>query len=231
VLRAVGRGFGVGTAVGCLWLGFALTTAARADGPALRVSNLGQSSAPVEVAQPPLDLVATASCAYTFTLANEGACPAGTWPPLGQAWGQIEDVAGGDALRLEFNAPVSSVAVSSTSNYQSGLRDPSGNAILNYDVLAESPATATADPAVWSATLPQLDARATSSQGYTFSVVADDESGYHDYPFGIRSPRYANELTRCGRAFYSTGVEVARSGRRPCRRYWISPPPSTTAGF
>jgi hypothetical protein len=197
-------------AIGCLGLGFALTAAARADGPVLRVSNLGQSSAPVEVAQPPFDLVATASCAYTFTVANEGACPAGTWPPLGQVWGQIEDVAGGDALRLEFSAPVSSVAVSSTSNYEPGLHDPDGKAIPNYDVLAESPGTATADPAVWSATLPQLDPRTISSQGFTFSVVAHDESGYHDYPFGIRSPRYANELTRCGRAFYSTGVEVSQ---------------------
>lgn len=204
------RGLAVGTAIGCLVLGFALTAAARADGPVLRVSNLGQSSAPVEVAQPPFDLVATASCAYTFTVANEGACPAGTWPPLGNAWGQIEDIAGGDALRLEFSAPVASVAVSSTSNNQPGLHDPSGNAIPNYDVLAESPATGTGDPAVWSVTLPQLDARATSPQGYTFSVVAHDESGYHDYPFGIRSPRYANEQTRCGRVFYGTGVEVSQ---------------------
>jgi hypothetical protein len=120
VLRAVvsrqARGLAVGMAIGCLGLGFALTAVARADGPVLRVSNLGQSSAPVEVAQPPFDLVATASCAYPFTLANEAACPAGTWPALGQAWGQIEDVAGGDALRLEFSTPVSSVAVSSTSN-------------------------------------------------------------------------------------------------------------------
>jgi hypothetical protein len=204
------RCLAVGTAIGCLVLGFALTAAARADGPLLRVSNLGQSSAPVEVAQPPFDLVATASCAYTFTVANEGACPAGTWPPLGKAWGQIEDVAGGDALRLEFSTPVSSVSVSSTSNYEPGLHDPSGNAIPNYDVLPETPTTGTGDPAVWSATLPQLDARATSPQGYTFSVVAHDESGYHDYPFGIRSPRYANEQTRCGRVFYSTGVEVSQ---------------------
>ena len=111
---------------------------------------------------------------------------------------------------MEFSAPVSSVVVSSTSNYEPGLHDPDGKAIPNYDVLAESPATATADPGVWTVTLPQLDARAISSQGYTFSVVAHDESGYHDYPFGIRSPRYANELTRCGRAFYGTGVEVSQ---------------------
>jgi hypothetical protein len=224
VLRAAAgreaRCFAVGTAIGCLVLGFVLTAAARADGPVLRESNLGQSSAPVEVAQPPFDVVATASCAYTFTVANEGACPAGTWPPLGQAWGQIEDVAGGDILRLEFSTPVSSVAVSSTSNYQPGLHDPSGNAIPNYDVLAESPATGTGDPAVWSATLPQLDARATSPQGYTFSVVAHDELGYHDYPFGIRSPRYANEQTRCGGVFYSTGVEVGQCGQE-----WPKAPP------
>jgi hypothetical protein len=55
-------------------------------------------------------------------------------------------------------------------------------------------------------TLPPLDYRAISTIGYTFSVVARDGSGYHDYPFGIRSPRYANELTKCGTAYYSTGV-------------------------
>ena len=53
---------------------------------------------------------------------NEGPPPRVPWPPLGQAWGQIEDVAGGDALRFEFSTPVSSVAVSSTSNYEPGSR-------------------------------------------------------------------------------------------------------------
>jgi hypothetical protein len=182
-----------------------LGTTARADGPGLRVTNLGQPSAPVEVVQPPIDVAATATCAYPFTIANESACPPGTWPPLGQQWGLIEDVAGGDTLRLEFSAPVSEVKVASTSNYPPGLKDADGNPIPNYDVLAETSATATSDPAVWLVPLPPLDARAISSSGYTFSVVAQDGPGHHDFPFGIRSPRWANELTKCGTAYYSTG--------------------------
>lgn len=193
-----------GVAVGLLVL-LATVAQARADGPTLRVTNLGQSSAPVEVGQPPFDVAATGSCAHPFTLANESGCPAGTWPALGTQWGAIEDVAGGDTLRLEFSSAVASVLVGSTSNYQPGLNDPDGTAISNYDVVPESAATATVDPAVWLTTLPPLDARAISSHGYTFSVVAQDGSGYHDYPFGIRSPRYANELTKCGIAYYSTG--------------------------
>jgi hypothetical protein len=183
----------------------ALTTAARADAPALRVTNLGQSSAPVEVGQPPLDIAAAGSCAFPFTLANESACPAGTWPPLGRRWGSIEDVAGGDTLRLAFSSPVTTVKVGSTSNYTPGLRDPDGKPLSNYDVVPETSAVSTADPSVWLTTLPPLDARAISSDGYTFSVVAQDGSGYHDYPLGIRSPRYANEATYCSIAYYSTG--------------------------
>jgi hypothetical protein len=115
-------------------------------------------------------------------------------------------VAGGDTLRLEFSAPVTAVGVGSTSNYEPGLHDPDGKAISNYDVIPESSATPTSDPSVWHTTLPPLDARAISTIGYTFSVVAQDGSGYHDYPFGIRSPRYANEQTFCGTAYFSTGV-------------------------
>jgi hypothetical protein len=183
----------------------AATGVARAQGPTLTVSNLGQSSAPIEVGQPPFEVPPAGSCAFPFTLANESACPAGIWPPLGRRWGAIEDVAGGDTLRLEFAAPVSAVTVGSTSNYEPGLHDPDGKAIGNYDVIAESPAAPTSDPSAWTVTLPPLDVRAISTDGYTFSVVAQDGSGYHDYPFGIRSPRYANELTKCSQAYYSTG--------------------------
>jgi hypothetical protein len=182
-------------------------TAALAGGPSLTVTNLGQAGAPVEVGQAPIVLASTNGCAQPFTLANESACPPGAWPPLGQQWGPIENVAGGDTLRLAFGAAVSSVSVASTSNYPPGLADPDGKPIANYDVLAESPAAPTSDPAVWLATLPPLDARAISTNGYTFSVVAQDEGGHHGYPFGIRAPRYANEATQCGRAFFSTGWE------------------------
>jgi hypothetical protein len=187
----------------------AIAPLARAEGPTLTVTDLGQESAPVGVGQPPLPVSSTASCAHAFTLANEGACPPGTWPPLGRSsfdpggWGPSEHVAGGDTLRLAFSTPVLSVAVGSTSNYEPGLHDPDGGAIPNFDVIPESPATATVDPAVWLVTLPPLDVRAIG--GYTFSVVGEDESGFHDYPLEIRSPRWADELTLCGTAYYSTG--------------------------
>jgi hypothetical protein len=181
--------------------------AARAAGPSLKVTNLGQESAPVEVGQPAIEIAATNGCAHPFTLANESACPPGTWPPLGRQWGLIEDVAGGDTLRFEFSSPVAAVSVGSTSNYEPGLHDPDGKSIPNYDVMPESAAVASGDPAVWQVTLPPLDARAITGQGYTFSVVAQDESGFHGFPFGIRSPRYADESTKCGRAFFSTGWE------------------------
>jgi hypothetical protein len=90
--------------------------------------------------------------------------------------------------------------------HEPGLHDPDGKAIPNYDVMAESSAAPSTSPAIWEVTLPPLDYRAISTIGYTFSVVARDGSGYHDYPFGIRAPRYANELTKCGSAYYSTGV-------------------------
>ena len=179
-------------------------TAALGDGPTLTVTNLGQESAPVGVGQPPIEIVAANGCAHPFTLANEFACPPGTWPPLGRQWGLIEDVAGGDTLSFEFSAPVSAVAVGSTSNYEPGLRDPDGAPVSNYDVVPEASAVATSDPAVWLTTLPPLDVRAISSHGYTFSVVALGASGQHGFPFGIRSPRYADESTKCSEAYYST---------------------------
>jgi hypothetical protein len=197
----------------CILLGtlavflLSLAVPAQADSPTLSVTNLGQPSAPVEVGQPPITISATANCAYPFTLANESACASGIWPQLGRQWGPIEHVAGGDTLRLGFSAPVSSVTTSSTSNYARGLRDPDGNTIPNFDVLPEASAVPTGEQTVWTIALPTLDYRAISTQGYTFSVVAQDDSGHHDYAFGIRSPRFANELEHCGQAVYSTGIE------------------------
>ena len=195
----------VGGAFGAVLLLATTATAALAGGPSLTVTNLGQAGAPVEVGQAPIVLASTNDCAHPFTFANESACPPGTWPPAGQPWGPIENVAGGDTLRLAFGAAVSAVSVGSTSNYPPGLTDPDGKPIPNYDVLSESQAVPTSDPAVWLAALPPLDARAISTSGYTFSVVAEDEAGHHGYPFGIRSPRYANESTQCGMAYFSTG--------------------------
>jgi hypothetical protein len=198
---------GAGLLAGALVVMFAHAGGAAANGPSLTVTNLGQPTAPVEVGQAPIGIAAAGSCASPFTLANQAACPAGTWPPLGQPWGQILNVAGGDGLRLEFSGPVTAVKVGSTSNYEPGLTDPDGNPVANYDVVPETSAVATPDPKVWAVGLPPLDARAISSQGYTFSVVAEDGSGSHDYPFGIRAPRYADEAAKCGRAFFSTGWE------------------------
>jgi hypothetical protein len=185
----------------------ASTVPAQADSPSLSITNLGQPSAPVQVGQPPITILATASCAYPFTLTNESACVPGTWPQLGRQWGPIEHVAGGDTLRLELPVAVSSVTASSTSNYERGLHDPDGNAIPNFDVLSEASAVPTGEQGVWTIALPSLDYRAISTHGYTFSVVAQDDSGYHDYAFGIRSPRFTDELEHCGQAVYSTGVE------------------------
>lgn len=190
---------------------FLAVPAARAAGPMLSVTNLGHAAAPVVVGQPPLAIAPAGECAHPFTLAGEAACPPGTWPPLGApswapgGWAPTEDVAGGDTLQLAFSGPMTSVVVGSTSNYGPGLQDPEGRAIANYEVVPESPATATADPAVWQVALPPLDYRAIG--GYTFSVVGQDGSGFHDYPLEIRSPRYADELARCGTAYYSTGVQ------------------------
>ena len=41
------------------------------------------------------------------------------------------------------------VVVASTSNYVPGLHDPDGRSLSNYDVISESAATSTADPAIW----------------------------------------------------------------------------------
>jgi hypothetical protein len=186
---------------------------ARADAPTLTVANLGQASAPSEVAQPPLGVGSRGSCPHPFSIARESACPPGTWPPLGRPswmgegdrWSPTEDVAGGDTLQLRFSAPMTGVAVASTSNYVPGLHDPDGKSLSNYDVIPESAASATLDPAVWQVSLPALDYRALG--GYTFSVVGSDGSGIYDYSFEIRSPRFADESTRCGMAYFSTGVQ------------------------
>ena len=189
---------GASLVAGCLGSGLAL-----ADAPNLGVVNLGQPSALVIAGQPALTVPSSGACTSPFTLESESACSAGAWPALGGAWGPpTEDVAGGDELQLTFSSAVSSVTFASTSNYPTGLTDPSGQPIANYDVLTPTAATS-ASATIWRVKLPSLDIRALS--GYTFSVVADDTSGYHDYPFMVRSPRYADELTKCGEAYYSTG--------------------------
>jgi hypothetical protein len=220
---AVGRSAGLVLCV--LALAAALAPSARADEPALTVTNLGQSTAPVEVGQPPLGVYSRGGCAHPFTIANESACPPGAWPGLGKpswaqgdVWSPTESVAGGDTLLLAFSAPMTAVSVGSTSDYEPGLHDPDGKAIPNYDVVPESPAASTPDPAAWQVTLPALDYRAIS--GYTFSVAGEDGSGFHDYAFEIRSPRYANESTRCGTAYYSTGRQQGL-----CLKYAIGSPP------
>jgi hypothetical protein len=166
------------------------------------VSDLGQPSAPVIVGQPPLTVASSGTCEAPFTVATQAACPPGTWPALGTTWGPIEDVAGGDELQLTFSSPVSIVTVASTSNYTPGLTNPSGQPVPNYDVLAPASAQPTS-ATVWQLTLPSLDVRAAG--GYTFSVVAADTSGDHDYSLTIASPRYADERTRCSETYYSTG--------------------------
>lgn len=182
--------------------GYTGSSVADASTPTLSLSDMGQPSAPVIVGQPALTVAPSGTCEAPFTIETESACPPGNWPGLGTTWGPVEDVAGGDELQLTFSSPVSSVIVASTSNYPPGLTNPSGQAVPNYDVLAPT-AAQSASSTVWHVTLPSLDIRAIS--GYTLSVVADDTSGDHDYALTIRSPRYANELTKCSEAYYSTG--------------------------
>jgi hypothetical protein len=204
-----------GLAICMLALAVEIAPTASADAPTLTVTNLGQAAAPTEVPQPPLGVSSRGGCAHPFTLADEAACPAGVWPPLGSPtwdtsrdrWSPSEHVAGGDTLQLLFSSPVASVVVGSTSNYEPGLHDPDGKAISNYDVIPESSATPTADAATWRVTLPAFDYRALN--GYTFSVVGGDSSGFHDYALEIRSPRFADENERCGMAYFSTGVQQA----------------------
>jgi hypothetical protein len=122
------------------------------------------------------------------------------WPALGEAWGSIENAAGGDTIQLVFTAPVTHVTVASTSNYQPGLTNPSGEAVPNYDVLGVTQASGASK--TWTVLLPQWDVRAIS--GYTFSVVVQDEAGYHDYALMLKSPRFANEVTHCSESYYTT---------------------------
>ena len=174
---------------------------ANAAASGVTVSDVGQVSAPVVVGQAPVPGSVSGSCGTPFTLESD--CPVGSWPALGGSWGATLDVAGGDRLVLTFSAAVSAVSVASTTNYPPGLRNPSGTGVANRDVIAATPAVATADPTVWNVVLPALDVTAMS--GFTFSVVASDGSGTYDFPLTIRSPRYADESTRCGPAYYSTG--------------------------
>lgn len=171
--------------------------------PRLEVTNVGQPSAPVVSGQPPLTITSSGTCGSPFSLSLESACSPSVWPGFGGTWSPVEAAAGGDALQLVFSSPMSSVVVASTSNYAPGLTDPNGQSVSNYDVLGPTPATSTPTPTTWVVTLPAFDLRALS--GYTLSVVARDSSGDHDYAFMVRSPRYANEATRCGTAYYSTG--------------------------
>jgi hypothetical protein len=213
-ITAAGRmaGAAAGLVLCVLAVAAALAPTAAAA-PALTVTNLGQASVPSEVSQPPLGVSSRGSCPHPFTVAGESACPPGTWPPLGRPswtkegdrWSPTEDVAGGDTLQLSFSSPMAGVGVGSTSNFEPGLHDPDGNAIDNFDVISESPASATADPAVWRVTLPPLDYRALG--GYTFSVVGSDAGGFYDYALEIRSPRFADESAKCGMAYFSTGVQ------------------------
>lgn len=205
---------GIACAAG-LAIAAAAAAPALADGSGLSVSSLGQPSVPVIDGQPPVGVGPSGTCTEPFTL--ETACRPGTWPALGGGWGPTVDVAGGDTLALTFASPVTAVSVASTSNYMPGLSTPSVTpppgagapaappaALVNYDVLPATAATATSDPRTWHIALPELDVRAMS--GYTFSVVGTDATGPHDYALTIRSPRYADETRRCGTAYYNTGL-------------------------
>jgi hypothetical protein len=192
----------LGVAAGFVAAGCSSSAIADASPPILSVSDMGQPSAPVIVGQPALTVASSGTCEAPFTIESASTCPTGTWPALGGSWGPIENAAGGDTLQLTFTATVTKVTVASTSNYTPGLTNPSGEPVPNYDVLGAT--SASGGQTTWMVTLPQWDARAIS--GYTFSVVAQDAEGSHDYALMLRSPRFANEATHCSESYYSTGL-------------------------
>lgn len=178
---------------------------AAAESPTLTVSNLGQSSIPVDPGQTALTVPPTGECPTPFTPEAEAACPPGTWPSLGGVWAPTEHAAGGDTLRFTFSSPVSAVSVASTSNWTPGQFLPSGEPIRNYDVVGATSAAPTSEATDWLFTLPALNLQAMN--GFTFSVVAEDGSGYHDYPFSIRTPRVSD----CW-AYYNPGDSLYACG-------------------
>jgi hypothetical protein len=194
---------------------------AAADPPALSISNLGQDSIPIDAGQPAFLVLPTGECPTPFTLEAAAACPTATWPSLGGIWAPTEYVAGGDALSFTFTSPVSAVAVASTSNWAPGQFTPSNEPIRNYDVVGPTSATPTSEATTWHFTLPTLNLQAMN--GFTFSVVAEDSAGYHDYPFSIRTPRVsgcrayynpADSLYACGESI-PPGVRSPRRSRVP----------------
>ena len=184
---------------------FASPSSLQAATPTLQVVDLGQVSQPVQVGQPPITILPSGDCRFPFTLRLRPVCSRGTWPSLGKKWAPTVNISGGDALSLLFSSPVSAVSVASTSNWRPGQFTPSHEPILNYPVLGPTTATPSAEPTSWLVNLPQMNPQATN--GYTFSVVAKDNRGYHDYRLAIRTPRVA----AC-EDFYTTGESAYACG-------------------
>lgn len=171
-----------------------LVAAGSASGapPRLTVAELGQPGIPPDPSVVPVTVSARdASCAVPLTL--ESTCSPTAWPKLGGSWGPIVGVAGGDLLRFSFSGAVNDVIVASTTNLR----------FANADMVTPIHAAQAGSPTTWVVTLPILDRRSITP--LTFSVVATDAAGSHDYALMILSPRPTDMSGDCWVANYNTG--------------------------
>jgi hypothetical protein len=130
------------------------------------------------------------TCAYAYE-ARQGngaaTCPAASWPEPGSQWPPILAMDEGDTLRLTFSSPVSEVIYASTTDYPTGLTDPSGEEVPNVNIIEPIHAKPTASPDVWTASIPKPLSPLASS-AVPFAVVARDATEYHDYSLSIEKP-------------------------------------------
>lgn len=198
-----GRVAGLSTLITMLLFG--ATTTAQADTVAL--VNRAQAGIESTVPQSPLSLMVRADCAFARTIeearGGPSPCPAGTWPAPGGDWSPTVDVAAGDRLEIAFPSAQESVAVVGTSNYPTTLTDPDGKPISN-EPLGTFVVASTADPRIWTATVPALDSRARFEGFSAIAVTAREANGRaRNVAFRLQTPRNVDEKTRCGQAFYS----------------------------
>ena len=184
---------------------------------ALTVTNDGQPGLESDVPQPPVSVAARGSCDTPFSAqeANGGPapCPPGSWPGAGGEWSPRVDVAGGDVLRLTFEAPAERVRVASTTNFPPGLMVPClpptpntpppppgcGTPVPNEDIIVAQDAEPTDDAHVFTVKLPPVGYRPG-----TFSVVARAGETSSNFALSIGTPRWKNEQTRCGTVYYDS---------------------------
>jgi hypothetical protein len=140
----------------------------------------------------------------------------GTWPPPGGSWSPQVQVASGDRLVLRFSAPQTTVRVTGTTNYPTGLRTPDGDLVSN-EALPGLQAVPSDDPARWTLTVPRLDLRAESENLIAVAVAATRSQGGNDFGFSLRTPRFDDYSAPCGTAYFGpgeTGYRCYTAGRK-----------------